>query len=61
MEVKNDVFVVGRPVLAQVLEAIEDAIHELNEPEVAELTSMALDQKLADARALLQEITDGEA
>ncbi len=52
---------VTQAALRQVLEAIEDAIHELNEPEVAELTSMALDQKLADARDLLQEYTDGEA
>lgn len=47
--------------LRQVLEAVKDAIHELQEPEVAELTSMALDRKLADARDLLQEYTDGEA
>ena len=42
--------------LRKVLEAIEDAIHELDSPEVAELTSMALDRKLAAAKQYLKEV-----
>lgn len=42
--------------LSTVLEAIEDAILELDSPEVAELTSIALDRKLDAARDALKEI-----
>ena len=47
---------VPRSVLRLALSAIEDAEHELGEPEIAELVSLRLDQKLERARLTLQEV-----
>ena len=47
-------------VLRTALDAIEDTILELEQPEVIELTSMALDRKLASAQQSLTETLDNE-
>jgi len=51
----SNVHMISGPMLRQILEAIEDAIRELDCPEVAELTSAALDRKLAKARDAIKE------
>lgn len=62
MDTEGRLVIVLRPLLADVLEAIEDTILELDSPEVAELTSLALDRKLENAKQLLTEVlANGEA
>lgn len=62
MDTQRRQIILGAVLLEEVLEAIEDTILELDTPEVAELTSLALDRKLAQARQLLREVLgNGEA
>lgn len=54
-------FIVGEPVLLDILETVEDTILELDSPEVAELTSLALDRKLENAKQQLIEVLNEKA
>lgn len=56
MDTQRRQIIIGAVLLEEVLEAIEDTILELNCEEVAELTSLALDRKLENAKQLLTEV-----
>lgn len=43
-----------KALLGYLLEVLKDAEHELGEPEVAELTSLALDRKIERAITLVE-------
>lgn len=49
-----------KAVLKYVKNVLEDVIEELDQPEVAELTSLALDRKLERVTQLVQEYLDNE-
>ncbi len=57
---KYSIVPIPRQHLEQLLETLQDAEHEMGEPEVSELISAALDVKVTKAIIYLEELLDEE-